>query len=134
MKKLIFLFLGLALTLGFSACHGVKPHDNNFDKSMLIGKWQEGSVFERYYDTVFERILPTGDTVQANGVTWDVADDINEAEGQLFIWTLTGSTLKQEHLGSFITVPKLYTVTTLDAHELVYNDDYGVKHFYIKVD
>ena len=134
MKKLLNVFLGFALALAFSACNGVDPNNNGFDKAKLIGKWQEGSVFEHYYDTVFERVLATGDTVRANGVTWDEADDITEEEGQLFNWTLTGSTLKQEHIGTFIIVPKLYTITTLDDHELVYDDDYGGKHFFIKVE
>ena len=99
-----------------------------------FNRWQEGSVFEHYYDTVFERVLATGDTVRANGVTWDEADDITEEEGQLFNWTMTGSTLKQEHISTFNIVPKLYTITTLDDYELVYDDDYGGKHFFIKVE
>ena len=134
MKKLLNMFLGLVLALAFSACNGVVPDHNGFDEAKLIGKWQEGSVFEHYYDTVFERVLATGDTVRANGVTWDETDDITEEEGQLFNWTMTGSTLKQEHIGTFIIVPKLYTITTLDDYELVYDDDYGGKHFFIKVE
>ena len=134
MKKLLNLVFAFVLALAFSACNGVDPSHNGFDKAKLVGKWQEGSVFERYYDTVFERVLASGDTVRANGVTWDEADDITEEEGQLFNWTLTGSTLKHEHIGTFIIVPKLYTITTIDERELVYDDDYGVKHYFIKVD
>ena len=134
MKKLLNLFLVLTLAAGFCSCDGVIPGESGFDESMLVGKWQEGTVFEHYYDTVFERVLATGDTVRANGVTWDEADDITEEEGQLFNWTLTGSTLKHEHIGTFVIVPKLYTITTLDDHELVYDDDYGGKHFFIKVE
>lgn len=134
MKKLLYLLLGLAFALGFSACGGSVPDDNKFEEAMLIGKWQEGSVFEHYYDTTFERVLPSGDTVRANGTTWDEGDDIGEDEAQLFKWTLTGATLKHEHVGTFIIVPKLYTVTSLNANELVYSDDYGTTHHFTKVE
>ena len=133
MKKLLHLLFGLAFVLGISAC-GHRDPEVDFDKALLIGKWQEGTVFEHYYDTVFERVLPNGDTVQANGVTWDESDDITEEEGQLFNWTLTGATLRQEHIGTFVIVPMLYTVTSLNTNELVYGDDFGTTHHFSKVE
>ena len=101
---------------------------------MLYGKWQEGSVFERYYDSPVKRVLPNGDTVYVNGTTWDVSDDVTEDEAQLFNWTLAGTTLKHEHVGTFIIVPKLYTITSLNANEMIYKDDYGVAHYFTKVE
>ena len=133
MKKTLFLFLGFALALGFSACHR-HSHDDGFDKALLIGKWQEGSVYEHYYDTVFECVLLNGDTVWVNGTTWDESEDISEEEAQLFNWKLTGSTLQHEHVGTFIIVPKVYTVKSLDAKKLVYKDDYGTTHHFTKVE
>ena len=131
MKKLLHIFLFLVIVVGFSACN--KPEEISFDASLLYGKWQEGSVYERYYASAIERVLPNGDTVQVNGTTWDVSDDVTEEEAQLFNWTLTGATLKHEHVGTFVTVPKVYTVIMLSSSNLVYKDDYGVTHHYSKV-
>ena len=131
MKKLLHIFLFLVIVLGLAACH--KPAEISFDPSLLYGKWQEGSVYERYYASAIERVLPNGDTVQVNGTTWDVSDDVTEDEAQLFNWTLTGATLKHEHVGTFVTVPKVYTVIMLSSSNLVYKDDYGVTHHYSKV-
>ena len=133
MKKLLHFFLCLIVVLSFSACGDI-PLENGYDASMLYGKWQEGSVFEQYYSSNIERVLPNGDTVQANGTTWDESDDVSEDEAQLFNWTLTGSTLKHEHVGTFVMVPKVYTVTSLTSSELVYEDDYGTAHHFSKVE
>ena len=115
------------------ACGEIIP-ENDIDVSKLYGKWQEGSVFERYYEYPIERVLNTGDTVHANGSTWDESEDVGEDEAQLFNWTLAGSTLKHEHAGVFVTVPKLYTVTSLTSSSLVYQDDFGVTHHFSKVE
>ena len=133
MKKLLHIFLCLIVVLSFSACGDI-PLENGYDASMLYGKWQEGSVFEQYYSSNIERVLANGDTVQANGTTWDESDDVSEDEAQLFNWTLTGSTLKHEHVGTFVMVPKIYTVTSLTSSELVYEDDYGMAHHFSKVE
>ncbi len=129
MNKLLHAILCLACVWAFYACGG----PNNYEESELYGKWQEGTVFEHYYDSLIERVLPSGDTVLVNGTTWDESDDVSEDEAQLFNWTLTGATLKQEHVGTFQIVPKLYTITSLNANELVYEDDYGVSHHFSKV-
>ena len=131
MKKLLHIFLFLVIVLGLAACH--KPAEISFDPSLLYGKWQEGSVYERYYASAIERVLPNGDTVQVNGTTWDVSDDVTEEDAQLFNWTLKGATLKHEHVGTFVTVPKVYTIIMLGSNNLVYNDEYGVTHHYSKV-
>lgn len=133
MKKLLHFFLCLIVVLSFSACGNISI-DNGYESSMLYGKWQEGTVFEHYYSSNIERVLPNGDTVQANGTTWDEGDDVSEDEAQLFNWTLTGSTLKHEHVGTFVMVPKVYTVTSLTSSELVYEDDYGTAHHFSKVE
>ena len=133
MKKLLHFFLCLIVALSFSACGDITT-ENDYDTSMLYGKWQEGTVFEQYYSSNIERVLANGDTVQANGTTWDESDDVSEDEAQLFNWTLTGSTLKHEHVGTFVMVPKVYTVTSLTSSELVYEDDYGTAHHFSKVE
>ena len=110
MKKLLYLLMGVLLMLGVSSCSGFGNEDN-FDATLLYGRWQEGSVFERYDET-------------GMGATWDASDDIEEEEAQLFKWSLEGSTLVHEHIGTFVTVPKVYTVTTLNSNNLTYRDDY----------
>ena len=132
MKKLLHVFLSLVIVLCFGACNDLPP-TIVFDESDLYGIWQEGSVYEHYYDSSVERVLPNGDTVKVNGTTWDESDDMTEDEAQLFNWTLTGSTLKHEHVGTFVTVPKLYTITALDVNKLEYEDNYGTTHHFSKV-
>lgn len=129
----LFVAFFLLLMLGLASCGGKTPEDD-FDVNLLYGKWQEGTVFERYYETAFDSILPNGDTIHANGTTWDVKEDIAEEEAQLFRWTLNGATLTHEHVGTFIIVPKVYTVSTLTSSELVYHDDYGTTHHLTKVE
>ena len=119
--------------MSFSACGDITT-ENDYDASLLYGKWQEGTVFEHYYSSNIERVLANGDTVQVNGTTWDEGEDVSEDEAQLFNWTLTGSTLKHEHVGTFVMVPKIYTVTSLTSSELVYKDDYGTSHHFSKVE
>lgn len=120
MKKLIYLFGAIILLLGVSSCNGLDFNDEDFDATLLYGRWQEGSVFERYDETGL-------------GATWDVSDDVEEEEAQLFKWTLEGSTLIHEHIGTFVTVPKVYTITTLNTSQLTYRDDYGNTHYFSKV-
>jgi hypothetical protein len=121
MKKLFYLFLGTMLMLGVSSCGDIIDDNDNFDATLLYGRWQEGTVFERYDESGL-------------GATWDTDDDLEEEEAQLFKWSLDGSTLIHEHLGQFVTVPKVYTVTTLNSGNLTYHDDYGKTHYFSKVD
>ena len=120
MKKLIYLFGAIILLLGVSSCNGLDFNDEDFDATLLYGRWQDGSVFERYDETGL-------------GATWDASDDVEEEEAQLFKWTLEGSTLIHEHIGTFVTVPKVYTITTLNTSQLTYRDDYGNTHYFSKV-
>lgn len=118
-RKTYFLFVSLLIVLGMSSC--VDPmNSEGFDINLLYGKWQEGSVYERYDETGL-------------GATWDTDDDIGEEEAQLFKWTLEGRTLIHEHIGTFVTVPKVYTIQTLNTTQLVYGDDYGKTHYFTKV-
>jgi hypothetical protein len=120
MKKLLFLLLGIVLMLGVSSCNGIDLNED-FDATMLYGRWQEGTVYERYDETGL-------------GATWDVSDDVGEAEAQLFKWSLDGSQLVHEHIGTFVTVPKVYTVSQLNETQLTYVDDYGKTHYFLRVE
>ena len=121
MKKLIYFFGAIFLMLGISSCGGLNTEDEGFDVALLYGIWQEGSVYERYDETGW-------------GATWDVSEDVEEEEAQRFKWSLDGSTLVHEHVGTFVTVPKVYTITTLNANSLTYHDDYGKTHCFSKTE
>ena len=132
MKKTLGSLLGFLLLLGFSAC--TDPiSDDEFETALLYGKWQEGTVYEHYYASNIDHVLPNGDTIQVNGITWDTSDDVVEDEGQAFNWTLDGATLTQEHINTYTTIPKVYTITTLTSDRLTYVDNYGTSHYYTKV-
>lgn len=108
LKTSYALFLTLILGLIVSCT----PIETVFDETLLIGKWNSGTVFFRY---------DTG----GSGVTWDTADDMTEVDGQEFSWVLDQSELTHIYLmevsGGVIT--KIYTVTKLNATTLVYKDD-----------
>lgn len=132
MKKPIRSLLGFLLLLGLYSCTGLTS-DDDFDASLLYGKWQDGTVYEHYYSSPVDHVLPTGDIVQVNGITWDTSDDVSEEEGQAFNWTLDGATLTHEHYSTYATIPKIYNITTLTSEKLTYVDDYGTSHYYTKV-
>lgn len=118
MKRLLnYLPVLFIVATIFSSC----MPEENFDEALLIGKWQSGTLFYRY---------DTG----GSGVSWDTADDVTEAEGQAFTWTLVKAELTHIHViemgGS---VPKVYTVTKLTETALEYKDDFDKKYSFTKV-
>lgn len=98
-----------------------EPLEEEFDQTLLPGKWQSGTLYYKYLS-------------DGTGATWDTADDVTEAEAQAFSWTLVKSELTHIHVlevgGS---VPKIYTVTELTATSLKYHDDFGVEFSFTKV-
>lgn len=120
MKKiLIFFFLCSFTTLIVTSC--VDPEVISFDSTLLIGKWEENGLYERYDS-------------DGGGATWDIKDDVTEEEAEDFNWTVNGSTLYQEHiLFNGAIVPKTYTLVTLNSTQLTYHDDYGTYHYFTRV-
>lgn len=119
MKKFLYILFAVILTLGLSSCGGGESSEE-FDAKLLYGRWQEGSVFERYDST-------------GMGATWDVSDDVSEEEAMHFNWSLEGSTMIHEYIGTVVIVPKVYTINTLNESQLTYSDDYGKTHSFSKV-
>lgn len=118
---LIAIFAFSAIILSFTSCS--PDTDVEFDRTLLIGKWQETNTLN------FEVYGKDG-----SGYTWDEADDVTEAEAQPFTWGLKGNVLTQVHtmeMGG--NVPKTYTVTKLTATELIYEDNYGKVHSFDKI-
>jgi len=118
-KKGIYYFsLFVAISILAISC---TPLEESLDSSLLIGKWQSGTLFYKY--------LATG-----SGTTWDTADDVTEEEAQAFTWTLVESELTHIHvLEMGGTVPKIYTVTELTSTSLMYHDDFGKSFSFVKV-
>jgi hypothetical protein len=117
-KPFLYLTLYIVISILTISC---EPAAESFDSSLLPGKWQSGTLFYKYL-------------ADGNGSTWDTADDVTEAEAQLFTWTLIEAELTHIHIlemgGS---VPKVYTVTELTATSLKYKDDFGVTFSFTKV-
>jgi len=114
----IFLFVA-SLSL-FVSCEPDEPM--SFDESLLIGKWVEGTVYERY-------------NADNTGYTWDTSDDVSEEEAQDFTWSLDEDQLVQIHIMEIGgNIPKTYTVTELGESYLTYQDDYGTVHSFEKVE
>ncbi|MDL2239276.1 hypothetical protein LJC25_03770 [Bacteroidales bacterium OttesenSCG-928-K03] len=120
MKKLsVKLFAAIMIIIGATSCIG--PIEQEFDSSLLPGKWQSNTLFEKY--------LTNGD-----GYTWDTADDVYEEEAQLFEWTLEKSTLTHIHIMEMGgVVPKTYTVTELTDSTFKYKDGYTKSYSFKKI-
>jgi len=120
MKKLIIYLAALvSISFMFNACE-MEP-EVSFDENLLIGKWVSGTEYYKYLD-------------DHTGVTWDTSDDVTEAEGQPFTWTLVKADLTLIHImvvGG--NVPKEYTVTELTETTLKYKDGFGNSFSYTKV-
>ena len=112
----IILFIGLT-----TASCNLFRRKPNFDKELLIGKWQQGSLYERYH-------------ANGTGSTWDTADDVNEDEAQPFTWNLVEDELTQIHIMEMGgKIPKVYTITALTSSKLNYHDDYGKSYSFTKL-
>jgi len=118
MKRILYIFIPvLLISLLFVSC---EKDEAFFDESLLIGKWVSGTEFYKYLS-------------DGTGSTWDTSDDVSEDEAQLFEWTLVNAELTHIHLFEFKGVPKFYTVTELTATTLKYEDSFGKKFSYAKV-
>lgn len=120
MKKLSIYFMAFVFAaLTFNSC---LPIEDMFDESLLIGQWAMGTDHYRY-------------DADGTGVSWYTADDVTEAEGQEFQWTLVSAELTHIHImetgGS--GVPKIYTVTELTETSLKYKDDFGKTYSFVKI-
>ena len=92
-----------------------------FDETLLVGRWESGTLYYRYF-------------ANGNGYTWDVGDDVKEEEAQNFTWTLQKSVFTHIHILEIGgTVPKVYTLLELTETSLKYKDDFGKTFSFTKV-
>lgn len=119
LRKTLF-YLTACMVISFLAV-SCEPTDQSFDESLLIGKWQTGTLYYKYLS-------------DGSGATWDTADNVTEAEAQVFTWTLVKSELTHIHvLEMGGSVPKVYTVTELTATSLKYKDEFGASFSFTKI-
>ena len=120
-RLLIYSVAAVIFAAIFTAC--TPDNGKEFDRALLIGKWQSGTLYEVYESN-------------GNGHSWDTADDVTEEEAQAFTWTLEVDVLTQIHVSEMVggeLVPKVYTVTELTATTLSYENDYGKTYTFTKV-
>ena len=97
-------------------------HDVEFDEDLLIGVWKENELYYRYNE-------------DGTGVTWDLADDVQEDEGTEVEWTLEHNLFTHlYHMEIGGIIPKTYNMKVLDLDVMEYEDDYGVSHKFSKVE
>ena len=115
-----FIFALLCLTASFFIV-SCETEEESFDETLLIGKWQSGTLYYKYID-------------DGSGATWDTGDDVTEEEAQEFTWTLEQSELTHIHIMEMGgVVPKVYTVTELTSTTLKYKDDFGKSYSFTKI-
>ena len=123
MKNKKYLLYGccfVVLCFAVTSCGG---EDKDYDRTLIPGKWKQGTLLE-YYNS------------DGTGHTWDEGDDVSEAEAQKFKWKLEKDELTQIHLmeiGS-AEIPKLYAVTELTSTNFKYKDSYGKIFSFIRVE
>ncbi len=110
MRKICF-FATLLVIVALSSC----KKDEDFDESLIPGKWQTGTEFWVY-------------EVNGLGHTWDPAEDITEDEAQSFSWEVSGAQLTITHMGEMgETIPKTYTIKTLTNTTFAMKDEISGK-------
>ena len=95
---------------------------NDFDEDLLIGLWKEDEVYYRYND-------------DGTAVTWNLEEDVMEDEGTELEWTLENDLfthLYKMEIGG--TIPKIYTMKVLEIDTMKYEDDFGARHVFSKVE
>ena len=112
-KILKFYFILIGVVFIINSCKK-KETEVTFDENLLIGKWvTNNTIYSKY-------------TSDHNGATWDTKDDVREDEAQKFTWNLNKAVLNHTHTIEINgSVPKVCTITTLNATSLVYKDDFG---------
>jgi len=112
MKRILFFLSAIILvSLLLHSC----GKEEEFDESLLIGKWKEtGSAPYHYrYDE------------KHSGVRWKPSEDVLESEGEEFTWELEKSELMRLHIRKIDggVVPENFTVTELTATSLRYKNE-----------
>ena len=116
----IYYFVALCGVL-FTSCNEKK----HFEIDLIIGKWVSGTEYYRYDN-------------DGTGVTWDKADDVNENEAQAFKWEFDPENnhltlIHWMEMTQEWTIPKNYTLKSLDDKTLSYKDKYDSTYVFSRV-
>ena len=126
-----------------------------YNDADLIGRWQAPSESDlapegNYQYCVFQAARDQ-ETMKRFGYMWDMGDhaDWDYSQGDYeqfllteelhgngwFLWKINGDELEEYHFMSegWATVPKVYTIVTLDQSTLVYKDSFGKRRTFTKV-
>jgi len=119
MRRLFVFLAVLSVSVLFHSC----GKEEEFDETLLIGRWQPVSGTRQYF-TYYR-----GGT----GTTWNPDEEVWEEDpGGDFTWELVKSELTQIHLMETVggvVIPKVYTVTELTATSLKYKDRFSSYSF-----
>ena len=127
MKKGVVLLLMAASSMLMTSCFLFDKETHiTVEEEQLYGKWQEGAT------QVYWRYVEGG-----TGVTWDEGEDVSEEESNLtYSWTVRGDVLTHVFSGAQDNqaVPKVYTITAIDAGSMGWKDDYGMTKTLTKIE
>ena len=128
MKKLACILIVAAILVG---CSEDKPKEI-FNKTLLYGKWvvmtEETEEAEATETTLFY-VFHSNQT----GETWDTSDGITQDDAQPFTWQIVSSELQLLHSIGGGSVPRNYTIKSLNAFELTMSDLFR-NYTFIKID
>jgi len=126
-KSLIYLAAITLVAVVFVSCENKEDSfeelliNGSFDKSLLTGKWVSGTLYYNY-------------SSNGTGKTWDLADDVTEAEAQSFTWTLDKGEFNHVYIMEIGgSVPKFYAMMELTSTKLKYKDNFGSSFSFTKV-
>lgn len=113
-----YLVAFVIATIAMVSCF---PEKNDFEETLLHGKWHSGTEYYRF---------DKGGT----GKTWDTVDSNEDDEGGNFTWTLVKADLTIVRITTTTGggIPHTYTVIELNATTLKLNDGFTTK-VYTKV-
>ena len=113
MKKILYFSISfLLISALFHSC----GKEDNFDETLLIGKWKEtgASPYHYRYDS------------NHTGARWKPDEDVKESEGQEFTWELEKSELMRLHIRKIdgeVQPEGPFTITELTATSLRYKNE-----------
>ena len=111
MKRVLFFLAFVFVAAVFQSCE----KEEEFDESLLIGKWQETGLRPFHYRYDPDR----------TGVRWKPDDHVEEEEGEKFTWQLVKSELERIHIRIIDggRQPEVFTVIELTATSLKYKNE-----------
>ncbi len=142
MKRNLLIISLFCLTAAFFA--SCKPEAQTFSVADLFGKWESPTISKanpsaKQYCVFLSEKDDSGEYYW--GKTWDEGEDVTEADvdkekhGNGWMkWKLVEASLTEIHMMSVSQagVPKIYTVTLLNASKLEYKDDFGKTYSWTK--